>query len=147
MFYTKTKEMKNTFLMLIAFVLSALNVACTLDPISNIEDQYAAIGAPADNLSNSKSEGYDDDDDDYEDDDNYDDEGDEGYDDDQESGETNSQSISDAAMSAINAYVASNHPNTTIEEIEKEGTSIEVELSNGIELYFDLNGNYLGTDD
>lgn len=151
MFYTKTKEMKNTFLILIAFVLSALNVACTLDPISNIEDQYAAIGAPADNLSNSKSEGYDEDDDNYDDDDDDDydddDEGDEGYDDDQESGETNSQSISDAAMSAINAYVASNHPNTAIEEIEQEGTSIEVELSNGIELYFDLNGNYLGTDD
>lgn len=128
--------MKNAVLIFFALVIIVLNTSCTLDSVSNIEDQYAAIGAPADNLSNSNSEGYDDDDD-YEDDE----------DDDYEDDENNSQSISDAAMSAISAYISANYPDTSIDEIEKEGSAIEVELSNGIELYFDLNGNFLGTDD
>jgi hypothetical protein len=133
--------MKNAVLIFFALVMIVLNTSCTLDSVSNIEDQYAAIGAPVDNLSNSKSEGYDDDDD-YEDDDDHEDD-----DDDHEDDENNSQSISDAAMSAINAYISANYPDTSIDEIEKEGAAIEVELSNGIELYFDLNGNFLGTDD
>lgn len=136
MFYTKTKKMKNLVFYLFAMIMMILNTSCTIDSISNIEDQYAAIGTPADALTSSKSSGYDDDDD-YDDDE----------DDDHEENENNSQSISDAAMSAINAYISTNYPNTSIEEIEQEGSSIEVELSNGVELYFDLNGNFLGTDD
>lgn len=134
MFYTKTKKMKNLVFYLFAMIMMILNTSCTIDSISNIEDQYAAIGTPADALTSSKSSGYDDDDE-------YDE------DDDHEENENNSQSISDAAMSAINAYISTNYPNTSIEEIEQEGSSIEVELSNGVELYFDLNGNFLGTDD
>ena len=142
MFYTKTKKMKNLVFYFFAMIMMILNTSCTIDSISNIEDQYAAIGTPADALTSSKSSGYDDDDnDDYDDDDEYDE------DDDHEENENNSQSISDAAMSAINAYISTNYPNTSIEEIEQEGSSIEVELSNGVELYFDLNGNFLGTDD
>lgn len=142
MFYTKTKKMKNLVFYLFAMIMMILNTSCTIDSISNIEDQYAAIGTPADALTSSKSSGYDDEDnDDYDDDDEYDE------DDDHEENENNSQSISDAAMSAINAYISTNYPNTSIEEIEQEGSSIEVELSNGVELYFDLNGNFLGTDD
>lgn len=140
MFYTKTKKMKNLVFYFFAMIMMILNTSCTIDSISNIEDQYAAIGTPADALTSSKSSGYDDDDD-YDDDDEYDE------DDDHEENENNSQSISDAAMSAINAYISTNYPNTSIEEIEQEGSSIEVELSNGVELYFDLNGNFLGTDD
>ena len=136
MFYTKTKKMKNLVFYLFAMIMMILNTSCTIDSISNIEDQYAAIGTPADALTSSKSSGYDDEDD-YDDDE----------DDDHEENENNSQSISDAAMSAINAYISTNYPNTSIEEIEQEGSSIEVELSNGVELYFDLNGNFLGTDD
>lgn len=136
MFYTKTKKMKNLVFYFFAMIMMILNTSCTIDSISNIEDQYAAIGTPADALTSSKSSGYDDDDD-YDDDE----------DDDHEENENNSQSISDAAMSAINAYISTNYPNTSIEEIEQEGSSIEVELSNGVELYFDLNGNFLGTDD
>lgn len=134
MFYTKTKKMKNLVFYLFAMIMMILNTSCTIDSISNIEDQYAAIGTPADALTSSKSSGYDDDDE-------YDE------DDDHEENENNSQSVSDAAMSAINAYISTNYPNTSIEEIEQEGSSIEVELSNGVELYFDLNGNFLGTDD
>ena len=126
--------MKNLVFYLFAMIMMILNTSCTIDSISNIEDQYAAIGTPADALTSSKSSGYDDDDE-------YDE------DDDHEENENNSQSISDAAMSAINAYISTNYPNTSIEEIEQEGSSIEVELSNGVELYFDLNGNFLGTDD
>ena len=133
MFYTKTKKMKNLVFYFFAMIMMILNTSCTIDSISNIEDQYAAIGTPADALTSSKSSGYDDDE--------YDE------DDDHEENENNSQSISDAAMSAINAYISTNYPNTSIEEIEQEGSSIEVELSNGVELYFDLNGNFLGTDD
>ena len=128
--------MKNLVFYLFAMIMMILNTSCTIDSISNIEDQYAAIGTPADALTSSKSSGYDDDDD-YDDDE----------DDDHEENENNSQSISDATMSAINAYISTNYPNTSIEEIEQEGSSIEVELSNGVELYFDLNGNFLGTDD
>lgn len=143
MFYTKTKKMKNLVFYFFAMIMMILNTSCTIDSISNIEDQYAAIGTPADALTSSKSSGYDDEDnDDYDDDDDEYDE-----DDDHEENENNSQSISDAAMSAINAYISTNYPNTSIEEIEQEGSSIEVELSNGVELYFDLNGNFLGTDD
>lgn len=143
MFYTKTKKMKNLVFYLFAMIMMILNTSCTIDSISNIEDQYAAIGTPADALTSSKSSGYDDEDnDDYDDDDDEYDE-----DDDHEENENNSQSISDATMSAINAYISTNYPNTSIEEIEQEGSSIEVELSNGVELYFDLNGNFLGTDD
>ncbi len=126
--------MKNLVFYLFAMIMMILNTSCTIDSISNIEDQYAAIGTPADALTSSKSSGYDDDDE-------YDE------DDDHEENENNSQSVSDAAMSAINAYISTNYPNTSIEEIEQEGSSIEVELSNGVELYFDLNGNFLGTDD
>ena len=133
MFYTKTKKMKNLVFYFFVMIMMILNTSCTIDSISNIEDQYAAIGAPADALTSSKSSGYDDDE--------YDE------DDDHEENENNSQSISDAAMSAINAYISTNYPNTSIEAIEQEGSSIEVELSNGVELYFDLNGNFLGTDD
>lgn len=134
--------MKNLVFYFFAMIMMILNTSCTIDSISNIEDQYAAIGTPADALTSSKSSGYDDDDnDDYDDDDEYDE------DDDHEENENNSQSISDATMSAINAYISTNYPNTSIEEIEQEGSSIEVELSNGVELYFDLNGNFLGTDD
>ena len=127
MFYTKTKKMKNLVFYLFALIVMIFNTSCIVDPINNIEDQYAAIGAPADALTSSKSGG-----DDY---DNY------------EENENNGQSISDTVMTAINAYISANYPNTSIEEIEQEGTSIEVELSNGVELYFDLNGNFLGTDD
>lgn len=52
----------------------------------------------------------------------------------------------------IDAYVSNNYPNDTIEEVYQEDysngtTKYEVELSSGIELYFDVNGNYLGMDD
>jgi hypothetical protein len=53
--------------------------------------------------------------------------------------------------SAVQTYLSTNYPNATIHEAERKtecGQEIyEVELSNGLELYFDLQGNFLGTDD
>lgn len=114
--------------------------SCALEPIASIEDQQAALGANFDTSVNSKSGGYSDDE--Y-DDDEYEDNDDDQY----EGGNTDSSGIETAALNAINAYVNANYPGTSIVEIEREGNAIEVELSNGVELYFDLNGNFLGTED
>ena len=47
--------------------------------------------------------------------------------------------------SAIDDYVAQNHPNTTIETVElNDDGSYSVELSDGTELLFDADGNFIG---
>lgn len=46
----------------------------------------------------------------------------------------------------INTYVTANYANLFITSIDKEHTSIEVELSNNLELVFDLQGNFLQID-
>ena len=79
---------------------------------------------------------YDDDeyDDDYDDDD-YDDE----YDDDMY------VSTSDLPQ-AILDYLNTNYPNIAIDEVEIDDGMYEVELINDLELYFDLNGNFLSVE-
>jgi len=47
---------------------------------------------------------------------------------------------------AILDYVAVNYPNQTIVKAEIDDNRYEVELNNEIELYFDLNGNFLFAD-
>ena len=47
----------------------------------------------------------------------------------------------------ISDYVGKNFPGQIIESIDKERRSYEVELSNGLELIFDLSGNFLRYDD
>lgn len=42
-------------------------------------------------------------------------------------------------------YINTNYPNNTIEEIEKKGTNIEVELNNDIELLFNASGSFLSS--
>ena len=51
--------------------------------------------------------------------------------------------------SAVQTYISTNYPNQGIYEAERydDCEVYEVELANGIELYFDLQGNFLGTDD
>ena len=44
---------------------------------------------------------------------------------------------------AIDEYIAQNYPDTTLEEIELDGDEYEVELVDGTELRFDLEGNFL----
>lgn len=47
---------------------------------------------------------------------------------------------------AILDYIAQNYPNATIDEAELEDGEYEIELDNGVELCFDLQGNFLGND-
>lgn len=47
---------------------------------------------------------------------------------------------------SILSYIAQNYPNVQILSAELDDNLYEVELSNGVELYFDLNGNFLYAD-
>ena len=47
----------------------------------------------------------------------------------------------------IQSYIQPNYPNASITEIEIENNKIEVELNNGVEIVFDLNGNFVRLDD
>ena len=78
---------------------------------------------------------YDYDDDDYDDDDDYGD-----YDDDDMY-----VSTSDLPQAIIN-YLNTNYPNIGIDEVEIEDGMYEIELDNDLELYFDLNGNFLSVE-
>ncbi|MDD3458649.1 MAG: PepSY-like domain-containing protein [Weeksellaceae bacterium] len=49
--------------------------------------------------------------------------------------------------SAIVNYVKQNYPNQQITQIEKSRTKFEVELTNGIDLDFSAEGNFLKADD
>lgn len=130
------------FFSLVVIVIFA--TSCTLEPIASIEDQQAALSGTYDTTS--MNAGYEDDD--YEDDDYDEDEHEEGEEhEDEEYENESSGSISTSALNAIESYISSNFPGISIDEIELEGTVIEVELANGVELYFDLDGNFLGTDD
>ena len=44
---------------------------------------------------------------------------------------------------AIDEYIALNYPDAQIEEIELDDEEYEVELDNGVELFFDIDGNFL----
>lgn len=46
----------------------------------------------------------------------------------------------------INAYVTANYPNQYVTSIDNETTYTEVELSNNVELVFDLQGNFIRID-
>jgi hypothetical protein len=46
----------------------------------------------------------------------------------------------------IQAYVTANYPNQFVTSIDNERTTIEAELSNNIDLVFDLQGNFLRID-
>lgn len=48
---------------------------------------------------------------------------------------------------AIIDYVAANYPGVTIEFAQMDDDGYEIDLSNGLELNFDLNGNFLYADD
>lgn len=59
------------------------------------------------------------------------------------------KSLSGAAFipQSIRDYAAKNFPSYQIKKIEKGSRKYEVKLSNGLELEFDLNGNFLRIDD
>ena len=131
--------MKALFKFFSLVVIVIFTTSCTLEPIASIEDQQAALSGTYDTTS--MNAGYEDDD--YDEDEHE--EGEEHEDEEHENESTGS--ISTSALNAIESYISTNFPGISIDEIELEGTVIEVELANGVELYFDLDGNFLGTDD
>lgn len=136
--------MKSLFTLFSLVVIVIFTTSCTLEPIASIEDQQAVLSGTYDTTF--MNAGYEDDD--YEYDDYDEDEHEEGEEhEDEEYENESSGSISTSALNAIESYISSNFPGISIDEIELEGTVIEVELANGVELYFDLDGNFLGTDD
>ncbi|MCM1076880.1 MAG: PepSY-like domain-containing protein [Bacteroides sp.] len=56
------------------------------------------------------------------------------------------QVIPTGIMPAIESYVSANYNGSGINEISRELRNYEVELTNGVELLFDLDGNFLGVD-
>lgn len=46
----------------------------------------------------------------------------------------------------IQTYVTTNYPNQFVTSIDNEKTTVEVELSNNVDLVFDLQGNFLRID-
>lgn len=58
----------------------------------------------------------------------------------------NTQGFSATVLSNIQTYVNTNHSGHTIIKMEQETSYIEVDLSNGIEIYFDNNGNFMRYD-
>ena len=58
----------------------------------------------------------------------------------------NTQGFSATVLSNIQTYVNTNHSGQTIIKMEQETSYIEVDLSNGIEIYFDNNGNFMRYD-
>lgn len=46
-------------------------------------------------------------------------------------------------LTPIVEYVQANYPGAFIDEIEKKSTRYEVDLSNDVDLYFDLDGNFV----
>lgn len=58
----------------------------------------------------------------------------------------NGQGFSATVLSNIQTYVNTNHSGQTIIKMEQETNYIEVDLSNGIEIYFDNNGNFMRYD-
>jgi len=58
-----------------------------------------------------------------------------------------SSNLSQSVQQKISDYISTNYPNDTVTEVEIENQKIEVELSSGIELIFDINGNFVRLDD
>lgn len=59
----------------------------------------------------------------------------------------NHQAIPNAILpKKIARYIKTNYPNSGVEKIEKESTKYEVELLDGLDLEFDLHGNFLRID-
>lgn len=82
-----------------------------------------------------------DDDNDHDNDDNENDDNENEY------SSLSSSNLSQAVQQKIADYISANYPNDSVTEVEIENQKIEVELSSGIELIFDLNGNFLRLDD
>ena len=54
--------------------------------------------------------------------------------------------LSATVQGKINDYIAANYPGSSIEDIDVDSNEIDVKLNSGVELIFDLNGNFLRLD-
>ncbi len=113
---------------------------------SNSDDDDDGDGDNDDGVSSNSD---DDDDGDGDNDDgvssNSDDD-DDGNGDDDDGVAGNGNHIDPATLpTAIRNYIAANYPGATITEAERYSNQYEVELNNGVELYFDLNGNLISS--
>jgi hypothetical protein len=81
----------------------------------------------------------DNDDNDHDNDDNENDEN--------EYSSLSSSNLSQSVQQKISDYISADYPNDSVTEVEIENQKIEVELSSGIELIFDINGNFVRLDD
>jgi hypothetical protein len=81
------------------------------------------------------------------DDDNDDNENDDNENDENEYSSLSGSNLSQSVQQKISDYISTNYPNDTVTEVEIENQKIEVELSSGIELIFDINGNFVRLDD
>jgi len=81
------------------------------------------------------------------DDDNDNDDNDDNENDENEYSSLSSSNLSQSVQQKISDYISTNYPNDTVTEVEIENQKIEVELSSGIELIFDINGNFVRLDD
>jgi ABC-type Zn2+ transport system substrate-binding protein/surface adhesin len=108
-----------------------------------------------DNDNDDNDHDNDDDNDNDNDDNNHDNDDDNDHDNDDNENDDNeneysslsSSNLSQAVQQKIADYISANYPNNSVTEVEIENQKIEVELSSGIELIFDLNGNFLRLDD
>lgn len=91
-----------------------------------------------DNENNNDSDDSNDSDNDNDNDDSDDDEN--------EYTSLSSSNLSASVQQKIDTYISFNYAGQTIVEVEVENQKIEIELSNDVELIFDLNGNFLKLD-
>ena len=111
-------------------------------PIVGSLEGFPLVSVTDANLHYNDGDEYDDeyDDDEYDDDEYDDDE----YDDD-EYDDDEYLNTSDLPT-AILDYLSTNYPNIAIDEAELEDGIYEIELINGLELEFDINGNFLSVE-
>jgi len=108
----------------------------------DLNGDFLATEAENDHDNDDDNDNDDNDDNDDDNDDNDDNENDEN-----EYSSLSSSNLSQSVQQKISDYISTNYPNDTVTEVEIENQKIEVELSSGIELIFDINGNFVRLDD
>ena len=107
--------------------------SCTVDTVSQDELLQQELLSTSELSNGSYESGY------YGDDD--------AYESSSSDASQNGQGFTETVLSNIQNYVNTNHSGQTIVKMEQETSYIEVDLSNGIEIYFDNNGNFMRYDD
>lgn len=107
----------------------------------DLNGDFLATEAENDHDNDDDNDHDNDDDDDHDNDDNENDDNENEY------SSLSSSNLSQAVQKKIADYISANYPNDSVTEVEIENQKIEVELSSGIELIFDLKGNFLRLDD